>query len=205
MANRGLEGRINQIASRPTDPNLDQKLDWIRTAEAIRASENGRDLIPFLDRLMANRNSLTYSVTRHVMNLQVRIARAKSDFDGMLVNLAGHLTSGSVMEDLIKALKAEAVWNEQVANPRRLALLGAISSMKGLPGTTTSHITDPRTGAVLERNAAGGPTALIAQFIGKRGVGSVPHIHTTAPPPGPPEHDDLYDGGRRRTRRRRHR
>jgi len=216
-ANRGLEGRINQIASRPTDPNIEAQLDRIRTAEAIHASGNGQELIPFLNRLTTTeRGPAGWPAVQHADQLQVRIAQAKSNYDAALaqaksnhdaalMGLANHLTGTGTMLDLIKGLKRHLAAEERVANPRRLQLLGAISHMHELPGTTTSHPTDPKTGAVLERNAAGGPTALIAQMLGTRPDGSALHVRTSRPPPGPPgPEDDLYTAGRRRTRRRRH-
>jgi hypothetical protein len=205
-ANRGLEGRINQIASRPTDPNIEAQLDRIRTAEAIHASGNGQELIPFLNRLTTTeRGPAGWPAVQHADQLQVRIAQAKSNYDAALMGLVNHLTGTGTMLDLIKGLKRHLAAEERVANPRRLQLLGAISHMHELPGTTTSHPTDPKTGAVLERNAAGGPTALIAQMLGTRPDGSALHVRTSRPPPGPPgPEDDLYTAGRRRTRRRRH-
>jgi hypothetical protein len=209
-ANKGLEGRINQIASRPTDPDIEAQLDRIRTAEAIQSSSDGPALMTFVDGITTAgpAGPAGYHAYRHANNLRIRIARAKENYDAAVIAVASHLTETETMRDLIKSLKVWAEWQERAANPRRLQLLGALSSIKKLPGTTTSHPTDPSTGTVLERNAAGGPTALIAQMIGNRNDGSAPHIHTTRPPPGPPgppnPDDDLYAGGRRRTRRRRY-
>jgi len=213
-APRGLEGRINEIASRPTDPNIDQRLDQIRTAEAIHAGGNGPQLGAFLDRLAANRAAIGHEASMTVTNLQTRIAQAKANVDAQYVRLVDWIAGSPGMAELVKDLKTQLVRDEQVANPRRLGLLGAISSTKGLPGATTSHPVHEATGATLERNAAGGPTALIAQMIGNRKDGSAPHIRTSKPPPGPPPPRDaaddaffagLYDGGRRRTRRTRRR
>ena len=200
-------GRINQIVSRPTDFNLEAQLELIRTAEEIQASRDGPALITFVDRLVAERptGQAGYHAYRHAFILHARIERTREESPGQVDAMARNLTVSETMKDLIKSLKAWAEWQEQAANPRRFQLLGALSSMKKLPGTTTSHPTDAKTGTVLERNAAGGPTALIAQMIGNRKDGSAPHIHTTRPPAGPPDPDDLYAGRRRRTRRRRRR
>lgn len=203
-------GRINQIVSRPTDFNLEAQLELIRTAEEIQASRDGSALITFVDRLLAERitGQAGYHAYRNAFILHARIERAREESPAQVDAVAIGLTSSETMKDLIESLKMWAEWQEQAANPRRFKLLGALSSMKKLPGTTTSHPTDPKTGAVLERNAAGGPTALIAQMIGNRKDGSAPHIHTTRPPAGPPvpdPDDDLYAGRRRRTRRRRRR
>jgi len=206
-ANKGVEGRINQIVSRPTDFNLEAQLELIRTAEEIQASRDGPALMTFIDRIVTEgaAGPAGHHAYRDAVNLHVRIERAREESPGQVDAMAKDLTVSETMKDLIKSLKAWAEWQEQAANPRRLQLLGALSYMKKLPGTTTSHPTDPKTGAVLERNAAGGPTALIAQMIGNRKDGSAPHIHTTRPPAGPPDPDDLYAGRRRRTRRRRRR
>jgi hypothetical protein len=202
-------GRINQIVSRPTDFNLEAQLELIRTAEEIQASRDGPALITFVDRLVAERptGQAGYHAYRHAFILHARIERTREESPGQVDAMARNLTVSETMKDLIKSLKAWAEWQEQAANPGRFQLLGALSSMKKLPGTTTSHPTDAKTGTVLERNAAGGPTALIAQMIGNRKDGSAPHIHTTRPPAGPPvsDPDDLYAGRRRRTRRRRRR
>lgn len=201
-------GRINQIVSRPTDFDLEAQLELIRTAEEIQASRDGPALITFVDRLLAERptGQAGYHAYRNAFILHARIALAREESPAQVDAVASGLTSSETMKDLIKSLKMWAEWQEQAANPRRFKLLGALSSMKKLPGTTTSHPTDPKTGAVLERNAAGGPTALIAQMIGKRNDRADPHIHTTRPPAGPePDPDDLYAGRRRRTRRRRRR
>ena len=201
-------GRINQIVSRPTDFNPEAQLELIRTAEEIQASGDGPALITFVDRLLAERltGQAGYRAYRHAFILHARIERVREESPGQVDAMARNLTASETMKDLIESLKMWAEWQEQAANPRRFKLLGALSSMKKLPGTTTSHPTDPKTGAVLERNAAGGPTALIAQMIGNRKDGSAPHIHTTRPPAGPPvPEDDLYAGRRRRTRRRRRR
>lgn len=206
-ANKGLEGRINQIVSRPTDFNLEAQRDRIRTAEEIQASRDGPALMTFIDRIVTEGSAgpAGYHAYRDAVNLHVRIERTREESPGQVDTMARDLTVSETMKDLIKSLKAWAEWQEQAANPRRFQLLGALSSMKKLPGTTTSHPTDPKTGAVLERNAAGGPTALIAQMLGTRPDGSALHVRTSRPPPGPPgPEDDLYTAGRRRTRRRRH-
>jgi len=208
-ANKGLEGRINQIASRPTDPDIEAQRDRIRTAEEIQASRDGPALMTFIDRIVTEgaAGPAGYHAYRDAVSLHVRIERTREESPGQVDAMARDLTVSETMKDLIKSLKMWAEWEESVANPRRFQLLGALSSMKKLPGTTTSHPTDAKTGTVLERNAAGGPTALIAQMIGNRKDGSAPHIHTTRPPAGPPvsDPDDLYAGRRRRTRRRRRR
>lgn len=213
-APRGLEGRINEIASRPTDPNIDQRLDQIRQAEAIYHGGNGQRIEAFLTGLAANRDAIGHEASMSVTGLQVAIIQVKRNIDAQLIASLGHVSRSPRMTELIKDLKTKLVRDEQVANPRRLALLGAISSTMGLPGATTSHPVHEATGATLERNAAGGPTALIAQMIGSRPDGSAPHIRTSKSPPGPPPPRDaaddaffagLYDGGRRRTRRTRRR
>ncbi len=187
-APRGLEGKINEIASRPTDPNLEDRLDQIRTAEAIHRSGNGAQLEAFIDRLMADQSIEKTSVhrVRSWMNATVQEARAKVMRD------YNTLAYGASMAALIRYLKTQLVRDERVADPRRHALVGAISSLQRLPGMTTSHPIDPATGARVERDAAGGPTALIAQMIGKNADGSAPHVREYRSP-----------GGRRRYTRRR--
>ena len=220
-APRGLQGQINQIASRPTDPNIDKRLDEIRQAEAIYSARIGGLLEEFLNDLIGlGRKGLHVTAKldmfaqNHIVALLRTIRSAREASAAQLQLVLANISHSPQMEDLIKEMKKQLVRDEHVANPRRLALLGAISSTKGLPGATTSHPVHEATGATLERNAAGGPTALIAQMIGNRPDGSAPHIRTSKPPPGPPPPRDaaddaffagLYDGGRRRTRRSRRR
>lgn len=202
-APRGLEGKINSIASRPTDPNLDERLDQIRTAEAIHRGGHGDQLEAFISSLTTNRQIEKTSVhrVRAAMNsaIQQAEARLRHQYDA--------IANGGDMVELIRYLKRQLVRDESVADPRRHALLGAISSLQRLPGTQTSHPIDPATGARVARESAGGPTALIAQMIGRNADGSVPHIRQYRPPappaPGDPA-DDLYSGGRRRYTRRRY-
>uniref|UniRef100_A0A6C0F308 Uncharacterized protein n=1 Tax=viral metagenome TaxID=1070528 RepID=A0A6C0F308_9ZZZZ len=219
-APRGLQGQINQIASRPTDPNIDKRLDEIRQAEAIYSARIGGLLEEFLNDLVGLGRKgphvtaeLDMHARNHIYALLRTIRSAREASAAQLQLVLANISHSPQMEDLIKEMKKQLVRDEQVANPRRLALLGAISSTKGLPGQTTSHPVDAATGATLERDAAGGPTALIAQMIGSRANGVPPHIRTSKPPPAPPPPrnaaDDayfagLYDGGRRRRRTRRH-
>jgi hypothetical protein len=209
-------GRINQIASRQTDPDIERRLVDVRTAEAIYGGRVGSLLETFLNEQLdrpSAQGGLDESARNHIISLLARARLARDTTRAQLEALLGDISHSPPMEDLIKEMKKQLVRDEQVANPRRLGLLGAISSTKGLPGQTTSHPVDAATGATLERDAAGGPTALIAQMIGSRANGVPPHIRTSKPPPAPPPPrnaaDDayfagLYDGGRRRRRTRRY-
>lgn len=202
----GLEGKINSIASRPTDPNLDERLDQIRTAEAIHRGGHGDQLEAFINGLMADRGIEKTQVhrLRALMNLSIREAEER------VMRHYNNIAYSGTMAELIRHLKTQLVRDERVADPRRHALVGAISSLQGLPGTTTSHPTDPTTGTRIAREAAGGPTALIAQMIGRNADGSDPRVREYRPPaprapaaPGDPDYG-LYDGGRRRRTRRRY-
>ena len=206
-APRGLEGKINSIASRPTDPNLDLRLDQIRTAEAIHRGGHGEQLTAFINGLMTSPGLERTSVFR----VRASMNMAEQQAQQQLMRSYNSIADSDSMAELIRYLKTQLVRDERVADPRRHALVGAISSLQGLPGMTTSHPIDPATGARVERDAAGGPTALIAQMIGRNADGSAPHVRTYRPPaprapaaPGDPDYG-LYDGGRRRyTRRRRY-